>query len=298
MIMRHLFDSPLGASPFNRGAPKNLAPQVGAALVTGGMNLLGGALNNIVNRSNMDYQVEQAKQLAKYQWDNFQSYSAQVRSMIKAGLNPSALLGQGGSGTTAAPSINMPTSTPIDMGLSGVSMIDAIKTIAEAKKVGLESEAQNLQNEITYRQFDSLVHRVAIENAWKEGETIKIGHEINKLLGEIAINANMNELEKKKVDWFERHMKAEINDLQGSAEYQKAMAGLTDSNKKLLDDTMNDLKSITGYNKQYLEKLVNLLDKYGDAQAIIGMVSQVVSSASDFIGNFIPSKKVMEIIKK
>ena len=113
--MRHLFDSPLGASPFNRGAPKNIAPAVGAALVTGGMNLLGGALNNIVNRSNMDYQVEQAKQLAKYQWDNFQSYPAQVRSMIKAGLNPSALLGQGGSGTTASPSINMPTSSPVEI---------------------------------------------------------------------------------------------------------------------------------------------------------------------------------------
>lgn len=146
--MRHLYDSPLGASPFNRGAPKNIAPVVGAALVTGGMNMLGGALNNIVNRSNMDYQVEQAKQLAKYQWDNFQSYPAQVRSMVKAGLNPSALLGQGGSGTTASPSINMPTSTPIDMGLSGNSLADAIKTIAEAKKVGLEGVAQGLENEV------------------------------------------------------------------------------------------------------------------------------------------------------
>lgn len=146
--MRHLYDSPLGAAPFNRGAPKNIAPVVGAALVSGGMNLLGGALNNIVNRSNMDYQVEQAKQLAKYQWDNFQSYPAQVRSMVKAGLNPSALLGQGGSGTTASPSINMPTSAPIDMGLTGNSLADAIKTIAEAKKVGLEGVAQGLENEV------------------------------------------------------------------------------------------------------------------------------------------------------
>lgn len=275
-----------------------IAPILGAALVGAGANLVGGAVNNIVNRSNMGYQVDKAKELMQYQWDKFQSYPAQVESMTKAGLNPAALLGQGGSGLASGPSVNMPTSQPIDMGLGSNSLVNAIQTLALAKKTGLESEAQNLQNEITYRQFDSLVHKVALENSWTEGQTIKTSHEINKILGEIAINANMNELEKKKVDWFERHMKAEISELMGSAEYQKAMAGLTDSNKKLLDDTMNDLKSITGYNKEYLQKLVQLLDKYGDAQAIIGMVSQVVSSASDFIGNFIPSKKVVEMIKK
>lgn len=146
--MRHLFDSPLGASPFNRGAPKNLNPVIGAALVTGGANLIGGALNNIVNRSNMDNQVEAAKQLAKYQWDNFTSYPAQVKSMLRAGLNPSVLLGQGGSGTTASPSINMPTSAPVDFGFSGNNIAQAIKTIAEAKKTGLEGVAQSLENEV------------------------------------------------------------------------------------------------------------------------------------------------------
>lgn len=275
-----------------------IAPVVGAALVSGGANLVGGALNNIVNRSNMQRQADIAKDLMQYQWDKFQSYPAQVESMTKAGLNPAALLGQGGSGLASGPSVNMPTSHPIDMGLGSNGLVDAVKTIAEAKKVGLESEAQNLQNEITYRQFDDLVRKVGIENGWKEAETQKLDQEITKILGEISINVNVNELEKKKVQWFENHMKAEISNLMGSAEYQKAMAGLTDSNKKLLDDTMNDLKSITGYNKDYLQKLVNLLDKYGDAQAIVGMVSQVVSSASDFIGNFIPSKKVVEMIKK
>ena len=40
-----------------------------------------------------------------------------------------------------------------------------------------------------------------------------------------------------------------------------------------------------------------LLDKYGDAQAIVGMISQVVSSASDFIGNFVTPTKVTKVIK-
>lgn len=272
--------------------------EIGAALTSGGMNMLGGALNNIVNRSNMSAQVDAAKELMQYQWDKFNSYPAQVDSMTKAGLNPAALLGQGGSGMASGPSVNMPTSQPIDMGLGSNSLVNAIQTLALAKKTGLESEAQSLQNEITYRQFNELVKKAGIENNWKAAETDKIYQDITKILGEIAININVNELEKKKVDWFERHMKAEISELQSSAAYQKAMAGLTDSNKKLLDDTMDDLKSITGYNKQQLEKLVQLLNKYGDAQAIVGMVSQVVSSASDFIGNFIPSKKVVEMIKK
>lgn len=181
--MRHLYDSPIGASPFNRGAPKNIAPQVGAALVSGGMNLLGGALNNIVNRSNMDYQVEQAKQLAKYQWDNFQSYPAQVRSMIKAGLNPSALLGQGGSGTTASPSINMPTSTPVDFGLSANSLADAIKTIAEAKKVGLEGVAQGLENEVLSATQKERIGSICQQFRYSAAQAEKIERECSQIEG-------------------------------------------------------------------------------------------------------------------
>lgn len=181
--MRHLYDSPLGATPFNRGAPKNIAPVVGAALVTGGMNMLGGALNNIVNRSNMDYQVEQAKQLAKYQWDNFQSYPAQVRSMVKAGLNPSALLGQGGSGTTASPSINMPTSAPVDMGLSGNSLADAIKTIAEAKKVGLEGVAQGLENEVLSATLKERIGTICQQFRYSAAQAEKTERECSQIEG-------------------------------------------------------------------------------------------------------------------
>lgn len=275
-----------------------IAPLIGAALVSGGANLVGGALNNIVNRSNMGYQVDKAKELMQYQWDKFQSYPAQVESMTKAGLNPAALLGQGGSGLASGPSVNMPTSQPIDLGMSMNKVAEAIQTIALAKKTGLEGEAQSLSNQLNRETLAEQIKSVGLKNQWTQADITKIDKEVEKIAGELGVMHWTADIEEKKAKWFNRHMSAEISELQSSAEYQKAMAGLTDSNKKLLDETMEDLKSIQSYNAQYLEKIVSLLDKYGDAQAIVGMVSQVVSSASDFIGNFIPSKKVVEMIKK
>ena len=130
--MRHLFDSPLCASPFNRGTPKNIDPIFGAALLSAGSNMVSGAVNNIVNRSNMRYQADIAKELAQYQWDNFQSYPAQVSSMLKAGLNPAAMYSQGGaSGST--PSINMPSVAPSQFGLgTSLSKTGARRSSCEA----------------------------------------------------------------------------------------------------------------------------------------------------------------------
>lgn len=296
--MRHLFDCPLCASPFNRGAPKNIAPVIAAAGLTAGANLVGGAINNIVNRSNMRYQADVAKDLAQYQWDNFTSYPAQVKSMLKAGLNPSAILGQGGSGTVSGPSINMPTSQPVDFGLSMNSIADAVQTIALAKKTNQEGVAKQLQNKLMMETFADQVKQVGLKNKWTEAEITKMDKEVEKIAGELGVMHWTSQLEEKKVNWFDRHMSAEIDDLKQSAAYKRAEAGLSASNKKLLDDTMESLKRLANYNADYLQKTVGLLDKYGDAQAIVGMISQVLGFASDFIGNFIPSKKVMEIIKK
>ena len=86
-------------------------PLVGGALIGGAANLIGGAVNNIVNRSNMRQQVEQSKELMDYQWNKYQSYAAQVRSMQAAGLNPAAMYGQSGT-SSASPSVNIPTVAP------------------------------------------------------------------------------------------------------------------------------------------------------------------------------------------
>lgn len=172
--MRHLFDTPLCASPFNRGAPKNIAPVIGAALAMGGSNLISGAVNNIVNRSNMRYQADIAKDLAQYQWDNFQSYPAQVKSMLQAGLNPAAMYSQGGA-SGSSPSINMPTAVPSQIGL-GTSLADIANytlSLAQAKKAGVETknvevETQGKQFELELSKWFSAPAKVAeITLAWK-----------------------------------------------------------------------------------------------------------------------------------
>lgn len=274
--MRHLFDSPLGASPFNRGAPKNIVPAVGAALVTGGMNMLGGALNNIVNRSNMDYQVEQAKQLAKYQWDNFQSYPAQVRSMIKAGLNPSALLGQGGSGTTASPSINMPTSAPVDMGLSANSLADAIKTIAEAKKTGLEGVAQSLENEVLSATQKERIGKICQDFRFSAAQAEKTERECSRIEGlNTQLQQEIDLLKKQNVrfdmenDVFKQKLQKELRkyDDEHNLNYWQSQ-----QIEQTLPTVLNKLKA----EERILNVDADIQEDFRATQASLGVVGDVI----------------------
>lgn len=267
------------------------APEIlGSLAASGGAALVNSALNY----ATMGKQIERSKELMQYEWDNFKSPKAQVKALAAAGINPAVALGQGGTGFVSTPQPNLPSS--IAPQVSGMDLANFVNAMAQAKKVGLESTAQEMQNDLTRKTFEDLVKKVGLDNKWKQSEIIKIDNEVSKLVADVhQIEKNVI-LSDKQIKWFDRNMSAEIEDLKQSAEYHKALASLTLEQKDLLSSTMDDLKSYAHYNTEQLKKIVDLLGKYGDAQAIVGMVSSIVSSASDFIGNFVPSKQIKKVI--
>lgn len=283
------------------GAPVAINPQIISSGI-GALGSLGSSfLGGILNQKNMDSQVERSKELMKYQWDNFQSPKAQVSALAAAGINPAVALGQGGSGFSATPSASMPTSQAIPVPQIG-DIGQFVLAMANAKKAGLESVGQKLENEFNESVLAERIRSIGLQNKWTEEQTAKCTQEVGLMSGQfneiqkrIEVMEQERQLTEKNVKWFDRHMKAEINDLRASAEYKDALKGLTDSQKELLDRTMDDLCNITSYQADQMEKIVSLLDKYGDAQAIVGMLSQVVGSASDLIGSITSLKNLNKV---
>lgn len=283
------------------GAPIWSNPQVVAsgigALGSVGSSLLGG----VIGRSNMDAQVKRSKELMQYEWEHFKSPQAQVSALAAAGINPAVALGQGGSGFTATPTPSMPSNPNIPMPNIG-DVGQFVLAMANAKKAGLESVGQKLENDFNQSVLAERIRSVGLQNKWTEEQTAKCTQEVGLMSGQfneiqkrIEVMEQERQLTEKNVKWFDRHMKAEINDLRASAEYKDALKGLTDSQKELLDRTMDDLCDITSYQADQMDKIVSLLDKYGDAQAIVGMLSQVVGSASDLIGSITNLKNLNKV---
>lgn len=281
-----------------------IAPIALGALALGG----GAALNswaNSQNRENAEYSLEMQKRLMDYEWKNFNSPKAQIASLAEAGLNPAVALGQGGFVRGVSPSGSAPQLAQSDIGLSGQDFANTILALSQAKKAGSESAGQELDNIVKKNTINDQIKSVALANHWTDEQTAKVTQEIGLMSGQFQqIQQNIEnmrsekQLTDQKVSWFDRHMSAEINHLKSQAEYNAALKGLSQSQKQLLDDTMESLKNIAFYQSEQIQKIVGLLDKYGDAQAIVGMISQVVSSASDLLGNFVPSKKIVEHITK
>lgn len=273
------------------------------ALIGAGAAFGLAGLNQAMNRENMSYQTAQAKELMRYQYDNFMSPYAQAKSYADAGISPAQAFGSGGSGQLATPSPSFPSSIPVQ--IAGVDQIaNAVNAIANAKKAGADTAGKNLENRIVENSLKDRIEQVAIQNQWTKEQTSKttqefalISGQCNEMQQRIENMRSDKALTDKNVQWFDRHMSAEIDHLKSSADYQKAIAGLTDSQKELLDATMDDMKNIVYWQSQQLEKLVGLLGKYGDAQAIVGMISQVVGSASELIGAFSP-KGLVNLFKK
>lgn len=303
LILLVLIMAPLGFCPDNDFVIRAVIdPLVGGAIIGGGLNLIGGAINNQVNRSNMNYQAKISKQLMDYQWDRFQSYPAQVSSMASAGLNPATMFNNGGS-RSASPSVAMPSSNPIDMGFSGNNLAEIALAASQAKKSGAEASGQLLNNKLLSETLEERIKQVALENNWTAENTAKLTTEIGLMSGQFnMLQQKIDNLRSEKkltdkhVDWFERQMTAEINELQSSAKYKNAVADLTDQQKELLTRSMEDLVNINNLNAENLNQVVGLLKKYGDAQAVVGMLTQLIGSASDLMGAFMKIPKIKDFL--
>lgn len=273
-----------------------------APLLLGTLAAAGGAaLNDVanqVNKSNARYSLDLQKDLLDYQWKNFVSPAAQLKSYADAGINPAVALGQGGL-RSASPSGSAPVLAQSDIGLSGQDFAQTILALSQAKKAGSESAGIELENYLKQKTMDDNIKAAALRNKWTTAEVDKINAEItnfsalwNKTQAEIDSLRKEQDLTQKEINWYDREMSAKINELQSSAKYKNAVADLTDSQKDLLDAMFDDLCDITHSNAQIQDKAAQLLNRYGDAQAIVGMLSDLVGSASELIGSFTNFRKL------
>lgn len=181
------------------GAPVSIDPQIVASGV-GAIGSLGSTfLNGLFNRDSMDRQVAASKELMQYEWDKFKSPSAMVGALTSAGINPAVVFGNN-SGAIATPSPSMPQSIPPQFDFSSIGSF--VKAMADAKKAGLESVAQNLENTFNERTLDDRVKAAALANKFTEEETAKISQEISKIVADQ--NVLRHEADIKRID-AEKH---------------------------------------------------------------------------------------------
>lgn len=288
---------------------------MGAEALTGAIGALGSVAGNVVNglfsKSAATTAFKRQKELMALQqqyavenWNREVAYNdpkAQMQRLKDAGLNPNLVYGSGAAGLEApstaaptAPSAPMQSTAPADFGAAVSDAVNAAVGIANAKKADSETIAQNIENDWLFKTLKDRIESVAIENNWKKEQTAKVIEETtnmvalrNQMQAEIDLLKSKNRLTQKEVSWYDRHMSAEIAHLKSSADYQNALKEMTETEKSLLEQSMDSLVSINKFNAELLQQSVSLLKKYGDAQAIIGMLGQLVSSASDIIGMFV-----------
>lgn len=240
------------------------------------------------------------------------SPAGQVSRMMAAGLYPAQgaqtqVASQFG-GSHAAPPPNIQGSplggsvSPIGLpqGLSGrgsdlASLGSFIRDLSTSRLQGAQETGQNILNEINQKTIEDQIKAIALKNKWTDEQTSFITQSFNEMTARINTMLKQNELTDKQIKYFEKEMDAKINDLQQSAEYHKALAGLTDEQKRLLTDMFDDLKKYQMYSAQQMEKFAKLLDKYGDAQAIVGMLSEIVKSGVSIAELFTPKKVIKTI---
>lgn len=278
------------------------------------LNAFGGAyFQNQLNREAADEAYYKQRNLlaaqqnfAQRQIDkqyNYNDLSSQIKRLEENGLNKNLVYGSGMTDvlapqtvTTSAPSA--PQAQPVDVASMMLASANVVKAIADAKKAGAEAAGKDLENKYNKATMDERVKAVGIQNQWTQEQTAKMQQEVSFLVGQQnALQVQIDNMRKegkltdKEIKWFDQEMSAKIAELKSSADYQRAEANLTKTQKEQLEALFDDTKRLLSSNVNLAEKTVSLLDRYGDAQAIVGMATQLLSSIGDLIKFKLPIKK-------
>ena len=263
----------LMAAPVQNNNGSLLASGIGA-LGSVGSSLLSG----IFNYASMAKQNEYAKDLMRYQWENFASPRAQAQAMAAAGINPAVAFGQGGSGFTSTPSPTMPSSSPPSM----AGMMDIagfVKAMAEAKKAGLESVGQQLENELAKQSFNERLKSFALQNNLSQEQINNLQQEWNKTTAEINALSTDRELKQLELDKYPELVSSILRQYKDrhNLDHQQFEAL-----KEQLPVILNKLKA----EEKILNVDADIAGSYKETMANLGIVGQAIQILTKLVGIF------------
>lgn len=274
-----------------------------------GLSFLSNAFNSSQAFSRQKDLMRMQQKFAVENWNRENSYNtpkAQMERLRDAGLNPN-LMYEGGAGSLQAGSIDAPSAptapmtAPVSNPVSDA--VQAAQGMALAKKAGSEKIGQDIENEYDSKTLKDRIEYVGILNDWTKEDRARITNEISLMVGRANImqsEAEKLKSEKKLTDLqvknYQKEVDARVSEMKSSAEYKKALKDLTESQKKVIDDTMESVVALAGFQKDLVGQSLSLLKKYGDAQAIVGMLSQLVSSAMDILDSVTGTKKIGALV--
>lgn len=253
--------------------------------------------------------------LWKNQFDAQNAYnspSAQVSRMMSAGLNPAqgtqgvAVNQMGSSSVSPPPTISgsplggsvSPIGLPQGLSANGAELANIgsfFKDLATIKKLGSEKIGVDLENAFKEKTLDARIEKVALDNGWTKEQTNLLQQQFSEITAKLNLMRIEGELNEKQLNYFDEKMSAEIADIKASKEYKDTLAKLDDKQRELLDSMFDDLVNYQSYNSQLLERAVELSNRYGDAQAIVGMLTEVVGAAVDVASLFTPKKIISDV---
>lgn len=175
-----------------------------AALITGLAGLASGIASNAFGQSSATKSFERQKELMRLQnqyavenWSRENTYNtpqAQMQRLKAAGLNPNLVYGSGSVGldTTsgaisgpAAPAAPMAQTTPL--GNSAMDAVNAAIGVAQAKKAGSETIAQDIENRYLSETLQERIKSVALQNDWTDQQTKKAIEETANLTQQFGL---------------------------------------------------------------------------------------------------------------
>lgn len=280
---------------------------MGAEVLLGGLASLGGSLASqhmasVSSAEAFNRQKELMRlqnQYAVENWNRENAYNtpkAQKERLRAAGLNPDLMYGNGASGLVAG-SIDSPSApsapmTPtMDFSKSVGDAVMAAQGIAAAKKAKSETVAQDIENKYLEERIMADISQTKAYTSLTKEKQAEVTQNVAKMVGEMNVmHVQVENLQKegkltqKQIDTFERRANAEID-------YLVSQSELTKFQKKILEENKNNILKLAENQAELARLSVELINKYGDAQAVVGMLSQVVSSITDVASMFLPKVK-------
>lgn len=283
------------------------------------------AANKAFSRQKALMQMQNELAIQNWERENAYNTPAAVKQrLMAAGINPDLMYGQLGMASMQS-DISSPSAPSAPMSSTGISNLaqdiaaiqnaitnrniseaqipninaDTGNKVADTRNKEVDTEGKSLDNvgkelanEYSRRTLEDRVANVGLQNHWTQEQinnmkqqTVNLQAQYRMLIENINNAIRDGKLKDKEIKYFDAQMSAYIQNLRASSAYQNAAAGFTDSQKALLDQSMPYKISMLKDEAQHISDMTQVYQKYGEAQAVVGMVTDCVGAASDLIGS-------------